>query len=101
VDRIATFRQFIARSPNDPFPRYGLAMELKVRGQLAEARAAFDELLAGFPDYVPAYLQAGGVLLALGESALAAETFRRGITAAEARGDQHARGELEAALAEL
>jgi predicted Zn-dependent protease len=101
MDRIATFRNFITRSPADPFPRYGLAMELKTRGDLAEAWAAFEELIAKFPDYVPTYLMAGGTLVALSRAAEAADVFRRGIEVATRRGDPHARGELETALAEI
>jgi predicted Zn-dependent protease len=66
VDRIATFRSFIAKKPGDPFPRYGLAMELRTRGDLDGAAAAFDELITSFPDYVPSYLMSGGVLAELG-----------------------------------
>jgi tetratricopeptide (TPR) repeat protein len=101
VDRIATFRTFIEKSPRDPFPRYGLAMEFKSQGRLVEARAAFDELLASFPDYVPAYLHAASTLTGLGERDLAAEMLRKGIAAAIAKPDPHARKELEAALAEI
>jgi tetratricopeptide (TPR) repeat protein len=101
VDRIATFRAFIERSPADPFPRYGLAMEYKRLGRLDEARAAFADLITRFPDYVPSYLHAGGVIAALGERDEAAALYRRGIAAATARGDAHARSELETALAEL
>lgn len=101
MDRIANFRSFIARSPADPFPRYGLAMEHKGRGELAEAVAVFDELREKFPDYVPTYLMAGGTLLALGRKDEAAEVFRQGIEVATRRGDQHARRELESALSEV
>ena len=101
MDRIATFRSFIAKSPSDPFPRYGLAMELKGRGELAEAWAQFEELIAKFPDYVATYLMAGGTLVALGRKDEAADTYRKGIEVATRRGDQHARRELEAALAEI
>lgn len=101
MDRIATFRTFIERSPTDPFPRYGLAMEYKARGQLDDARAAFAELVAQFPRYVPTYLHYGAVLSALGERDAAGAILRAGIEAAAATGDAHARGELEAALAEL
>jgi tetratricopeptide (TPR) repeat protein len=101
MDRIATFKTFIARSPADPFPRYGLAMEHKARGELAEAWAAFEDLLASFPDYVPTYLMAGGTLLALGRRIEAAGVYRRGIEVAARRGDAHARRELESALGEL
>lgn len=101
MDRIATFQTFIAKSPGDPFPRYGLAMEHKTRGELDLAWAAFQELLGGFPDYVPTYLMAGGTLAALGRLGEAADVYRRGIVAATQKHDSHARGELESALAEL
>lgn len=101
MDRLATFRSFIAKSPTDPFPRYGLAMELKGRGELAEAWTAFEELVTQFPDYVPTYLMAGGTLVALGRKDEAAEIYRKGIEVAQRRGDQHARRELESALAEI
>lgn len=101
MDRAATFRTFIARSPADPFPRYGLAMELKGQDQTSEAWTVFAELLEKFPDYVPTYLQAGGTLVALGRKDEAAATYRRGIEVASAHGDQHARRELESALNEI
>jgi len=101
MDRIATFKSFIARSPGDPFPRYGLAMEHKTQGNLAEAWAAFSELLEAFPDYVPAYLMAGGTLAGLGRKDEAAAIYRRGVEVATRKGDPHARGELESALSEF
>src|SRR5262245_5003498 len=101
MDRIASFKSFIARSPGDPFPRYGLAMEHKSRGELAEAWAAFSELLDQFPDYVPTYLMAGGTLVGLGRKDEAAAMYRRGLEAATRKRDAHARGELESALHEI
>lgn len=100
MDRIATFQSFIARAPGDPFPRYGLAMEYKSRGDLAAAWAAFSELLDRFPDYVPTYLMAGGTLIALSRRDEAAAVYRRGIEVATRSSDAHARGELETALNE-
>ena len=101
MDRLANFRSFIARSPADPFPRYGLAMEHRTRGELAEASAQFAELIEKFPTYVPTYLMAGGTLVSLGKRDEAAAIYRQGIEVATKSGDQHARGELESALAEL
>jgi tetratricopeptide (TPR) repeat protein len=101
MDRLETFRSFISKSPTDPFPRYGLAMEHKGRGELDEAWTVFEQLLSGFPDYVPTYLMAGGTLVALGRKDEAATTYRKGIEVATRRGDQHARRELESALAEI
>jgi hypothetical protein len=101
MDRITTFKTFIAKSPADPFPRYGLAMELKTQGDLAGAWAAFDELIQAFPDYVASYLMAGGTLVGLGRKTEAAALYERGIAIAGQRGDSHARGELATALAEI
>lgn len=99
IDRAATLRSLIAKAPGDPFPRYGLAMELRSRGELEASATAFDELIAAFPDYVPSYLMAGGVAAQLGRREAALDLYRRGIDKAAARGDHHARGELESALA--
>ena len=49
MDRLATFRGFIERTPQDPFPRYGLAMEHRTRGELDLAWAAFNDLIEKFP----------------------------------------------------
>jgi predicted Zn-dependent protease len=101
MDRVAAFRSFIEKSPGDPFPRYGLAMEYKNQGQLDDAARAFSELITSFPEYVPAYLMAGQVLAAQGKRDEAAGVWKRGVDAATARGDLHAKKELESALTEL
>ncbi len=101
MDRIATLRSFVAQQPDQPFPLYALALEHKKLGQLAEARGAFSDLLARFPDYLPGYLMAGGVLEAIGDRAEAEKVYREGIARAGRQGDGHTRGELEGALAAL
>jgi tetratricopeptide (TPR) repeat protein len=101
MDRIASFRSFIARSPSDPFPRYGLAMELKSSGDIDAAIGEFATLMERFPDYVPTYLMAGNTLAEHGRHADARAAYERGIAAAQKKGDSHALGELEAALAQL
>ncbi len=94
-------RQIVASKPGDPFPRYGLAMELKKRGELDAAVAAFAELVELHPGYVPSYLMYGNTLRERGDIATAVAVYERGITAAESAGDSHAAGELAAARAEL
>ena len=101
MDRIGTFKTFISRSPADPFPRYGLAMEYKGAGALEEAWLTFEELLTNFPDYVPTYLMAGQTLIALGRTEKALDVLRTGVDVAGKKGDLHAKKELESALAEL
>ena len=46
-------------------------------------------------------LMAGNVLATQGKRREAGDVYRRGLAAANARGDQHAAKELESALAEL
>jgi predicted Zn-dependent protease len=100
MGRIEQLMQFVEQNPGDPFPRYGLAMELKNGGRLEEAELAFDELVRRFPDYTPAYLHAGGVLVAQGKRDEAKDVYRAGIEACARRRppDGHAQGELMAAL---
>jgi cytochrome c-type biogenesis protein CcmH/NrfG len=101
MDRLATLREFVTRTPDDPFPRYGLAMELKNRGEVDEACQVFEHLLEKMPDYVPTYLMYGNTLAARGERARAAEVYRTGAQVSLRRGDSHAHAELQGALAEI
>jgi tetratricopeptide (TPR) repeat protein len=94
-------RQFVEKDPKDPFPYYGLAMELKNTGQLEEAARVFADVMTKFPDYTAAYLHAGNTQLELGRRDEAARIYRAGIAACAKKGDHHAKGELEAALAAL
>lgn len=89
--------KMIAAKPDDPFPRYGLAMEYKKLGRHDEAVRAFEELTRTHPSYVPAYLMFGNLLEALGRAEQAVEVYGRGIEAAKAAGNDHALGELQAA----
>ncbi|HUL58473.1 MAG TPA: tetratricopeptide repeat protein [Anaeromyxobacteraceae bacterium] len=99
--RLAAFRQFVERSPDDPFPRYSLAMALRSAGQAGQAVAEFRELAHRKPDYVPTYLMLGQVLEAEGRDAEAAKAYEDGIAAATRTNDAHARGELTEALDRL
>lgn len=101
MGRIETLQSFIESSPTDPFPRYGLAMEYKNGGRLEDADKTFAELIAKFPDYVPAYLHAGNTLVALGRKEDARRVLTDGVEASTRKRDFHAKGEIEAALAEL
>ena len=99
--RIDALRQFTLAQPNDPFPRYGLAMELKNLGQLEEARTEFEELERRHPDYVPQYLMHAQLLAQMERKAEARACLERGMPAAKKKGDAHAFGEMEAALEQL
>jgi cytochrome c-type biogenesis protein CcmH/NrfG len=91
----------LADDPNDPFLRYGLAMEYVSEGNDAEAARCFAELLTVAPDYVPGYLQAGQVNLRLGRAEEARQAWTRGIAVARRQGDGHAADEMQGFLASL
>jgi tetratricopeptide (TPR) repeat protein len=99
--RIELLRGFIDQRPDDPFPRYALALEYKNAGELEMAWETFKTLMNSHGDYVAAYLHAGNTLVALGRAEEARGVFRQGIAACVRRGDAHARGEIEGALALL
>ncbi len=96
--RIEAFRAFVARSPDDAFARYSLAMALRSAGRAGEAATELEELRRRKPDYVPAYLMLGQTLEALGRDADAAKAYEDGIAAAVRVNDMHARNELGQAL---
>ncbi len=101
MDRVATFKQFIQQKPEEPFPRYGLAMEYRNTGQFEKAQKVFDTLLEKFPDYLAAYQMAGNNLVDLGRKPDAAEVFRRGVEVSKRQGDERTTAELQASLEEV
>ena len=101
TQRIDNFRAFVARSPDDAFARYSLAMALRSAGRLDEAVAEFEENARRRPEYVPTYLMLGQVLEALGRAPDAVRAYEQGLQAAGRAGDGHAQGELTAALEAL
>lgn len=86
--------EMLAEDPNDPFLRYGLAMEYVGAGQDEEAVRCFQELMRRTPDYVPGYMQAGRALLRLDRVEEAQAVFQAGIAAARQQGDLHAAEEM-------
>ena len=92
---------FIAQKPTDAFARYGLAMECANSGDTAAADENFKALLAAHSDYVAGYFQYGQFLAKTGRTEEARSTLTAGIATALRMGDEHARSEMQTALAEL
>ncbi len=90
--------EMLTEDPNDPFLRYGLAMDYAGAGEDEAAAKCFAELIQASPDYVPAYLQAGQVLSRLGREEEARAVCQAGVAAAQKQGDGHAAGELQGLL---
>ncbi|HLW44296.1 MAG TPA: hypothetical protein VKS00_07385 [Candidatus Acidoferrales bacterium] len=92
---------FVAAKPADAFARYGLAMECANSGDAVAADENFKALLNSHPEYVAGYFQFGQFLAKSGRTEEARSQLNAGIAAARRAGDDHARSEMEAALAEL
>ena len=93
--------EFVAAHPQDAFARYGLAVECANSGDSEAAGAHFEHLIESHPDYVAGYLQYGQLLGRVGNTDKAKATLSAGIDAARRSGDEHARSEMESALAGL
>jgi hypothetical protein len=93
--------EFVAAKPSDAFARYGLAMECVNSGDASAAEQHFQALLGAHPDYVAGYFQYGQFLAKSGRTDEARATLQTGMDAARRTGDEHARSEMEAALAGL
>ena len=93
--------EFLASNPNDAFSRYGLAMECMNSGDAAAANEHFRALLERNADYVPAYLMYAQMLARESRNDEARVVLTTGIGAADRKGDQHARSEMETLLAEI
>jgi hypothetical protein len=92
---------FVAAKPADAFARYGLAMECAISGDATAADDHFKALLTSHPEYVAGYFQFGQFLAKSGRTEEARSALKAGIATAQRTGDEHARSEMEAALAEL
>ncbi len=93
--------EFVAAHPQDAFGRYGLAVECANSGDSDTAAAHFEHLIGTHPDYVAGYFQYGQLLGRIGSTDKAKATLSAGVDAARRTGDEHARSEMESALAGL
>ena len=91
-------RSFAEKRPEDPFPHYALAMELKTSGDREGAWREFEALIAKHRDYVASYAPAGEVLVGLDRLVEARELYGKGIEACTRLNDSHTRDHLESAL---
>jgi hypothetical protein len=101
MDRLAMLQKLVAAGAKDPFVHYGLAMEHRRLQDLEASSQVFASLFTRFPDYLPAYLMAGGVEASMHRKEQAAAIYRAGIELARKQGNQNTLGELEGALADL
>jgi len=101
MSRLEMLKEHLAEYPNDPFGRYGLAIEYANSGDHGAALTEFATLLKHNPDYTAGYFMAAQTLAKVGKTEEAREMLTRGIASAERTNNTHAKSEMEGMLAEL
>lgn len=99
--RLEQFKEFIEIDPSDTFSRYALGMEYMGLGEFTQAVAQFDEVILLDPSDAAAHFQAANACENLNQNDRAKNYLRKGIEAAEKKGDKHAKDEMSAALEKL
>lgn len=99
--RLAFLQKTTSEGSADPLAWYGLAMEYRKLERWDEALQTFSTLRTMKPDYVAMYLMCGQMLEGVGRVDEARTWLEAGVEEAKKRGDAHALGELESALATL
>jgi predicted Zn-dependent protease len=101
MDKISGLKEILALDPKNSFARYGIAMELAGRGEIAAALAEFDVLLENDPDYTAGYFMSAQTLANAGRTTEAIERLKGGIGCAARSGNSHALSEMQSMLDEL
>ncbi len=99
--RLAYLEKVTAEGSVEPMAWYGLALEYRNLERWDEALQTFITLRTRQPDYVAMYLMCGQMLEKIARKDEARDWLEAGITVARKKGDTHALGELESALAAL
>jgi cytochrome c-type biogenesis protein CcmH/NrfG len=101
MDRATMLAELLRQDPNNVLARYGLAMEYSNSGEFARALDEFQKLLAANPDYAAGYFMAAQTLVKAKRPEEAKRMLEDGIAAAQRKGDNHTRSEMQAMLEEI
>ena len=101
MDRASLLSELLSQDPNNVLARYGLAMEYSNNGDFSRALEEFQKLLATNPDYAAGYFMAAQTLVKAKRPEEAKKMLENGIVAAQRKGDNHARSEMQAMLEEI
>lgn len=101
LKRFEYLQQLLSESPNDAFLHFAMAKELEKQGNKDEALNYYLKLKTLDPNYVGLYYHLGKLYESLTREEMAIQTYKQGILVSKNAGDQHAAGELAAALLNL
>jgi Tfp pilus assembly protein PilF len=101
MERMEKLKEFLLADPQDAFVKHALALEYSKRGEEANARTLYEEILERDPAYIGSYYQLCKLLERTGETELAIRWYEKGMSAAKIAGDKRAYSELRSAFEEL
>ena len=99
--KLETFRAMVAKNPDNPLARFGLANEAIKAGLDDEALQHLEVYLGKYDDEGNGYGRLAEVLVRLGRSDEAKSALRKGIAASNRFGHVGMANELEARLEEI
>ena len=98
--RLKKLLEFLQEDPDDPFTLYALATEYR-KENVHTALSYYEKLLSEHPQYVATYYHAALLYADMENPDRAEQTFKRGITIAEAQNEALALRELQNAYNEF
>ena len=101
IDRLSQLEELLREDPNDPFLKYGIALEYAKLGNLAEAILRIENLISEKPDYLGAYYQLGQYYEAVKNFDSAKKIYEKGILLAKEKKNMKTLNELREALQQL
>lgn len=99
--RIDALRRMVEAHPDDPRPRFGLALEYERAGRWEEVVETLRDYLGRADDEGNAWGRLGHALREMGREEEAAEAYRKGVEAAYRHGHPTMAMEFEEVLEEL
>ena len=86
------------QEPHDDFLRYAVAVEYSAAGDIQQAIARIESLIADKPDYLGAYYKLGQLHEQNGSVEKALDVYHRGVEVAKKQGNAKTLGELNTAI---
>lgn len=98
ADRMSQLQEMLAKSPDDVFLHYSLAMEYASARRFDEAVTELRRCMELDGSYLPAFVEAGKCLRSAGRLEEARQVFAAGMELAALQGERHMRDHVQQQL---
>ena len=98
-DKLESLLDMLKDAPNEPFILFALAQECVKKGLDSEALKYYERIITFSPEYTGVYYHMGKLLEQFGRMEDAILTYEKGMQMTSSKGELHAYGELQSALA--